>query len=109
MRTKTPRNRVRVKARGLKTKLVRIGNSRGVRLPKAIIEQAGLRENNVELLVRDGEVVLRSPPRRSRKKNPRAGWEEQLRKAVAEHGDDIEEWRDWQNIPNKFDEKDWTW
>jgi antitoxin MazE len=98
----------------MKTKLVKIGNSRGVRLPKAVIEQAGLRDNNVELVVRDGEVVLRSPPRRTRKKNPRAGWDEQFKKALAKLPADFlererEEWADWQNTPNEFDEKEWTW
>ena len=98
----------------MKTKLVKIGNSRGVRLPKAVIEQAGLRDNNVELLVRDGEVVLRSPPRRARKKNPRAGWDEQFKNALAKLPADFlererEEWADWQNMSNEFDEKEWTW
>ena len=93
----------------MKTKLIRIGNSRGVRLPKAVIEQAGLRENNIELVVRDGEIVLSSP---SRKKNPRAGWEEQFRKAIAEHGNELtDEDREWLDAPldAEFDEKEWTW
>ena len=38
--------------------LVRIGNSRGVRLPKAVIEAAGLKED-LDLEVRDGAVVIR--------------------------------------------------
>jgi len=41
----------------MKTRLVRIGNSRGVRLPKTIIAQAGLTDE-VELNVRDGAVVI---------------------------------------------------
>jgi antitoxin MazE len=88
----------------VKAKLVRIGNSRGVRLPKAIIEQAGL-TSDIEIAVRDNQVVISS----SSSENPRAGWEEQIKKALAEHGDDIEEFRDWQNLPNDFDEKEWTW
>lgn len=91
----------------MKTKLIKIGNSRGVRLPKSVIEQAGLRENNVELLVENNRVILCTP--RPRKKNPRAGWKEQIKKELAEHGDDIEQWRDWQEMPNQFDEKEWTW
>jgi antitoxin MazE len=98
----------------MKTKLVKIGNSRGVRLPKAVIEQAGLRDNNVELTVRDGEVVLRSPPRRTRRANPRAGWDEAFRNALAELPPDFLERErdasaDWQNVQNEFDEKEWTW
>ncbi len=42
----------------MKARLVRIGNSRGVRLPKPLIEEAGL-SDEVELQVRDGSVVIR--------------------------------------------------
>ncbi len=86
----------------LRGKLVRIGNSRGIRLPKAVIEQAGLK-NDVEIAVRDGQVIIQSTD------HPRAGWEEQIKKALVEYGDDIEDWRDWQNMSNEFDEKEWTW
>ena len=41
----------------MKTRSVRIGNSRGVRLPKAIIAQPGLTEE-MELGVRDGAVII---------------------------------------------------
>jgi len=41
----------------MKARLVRIGNSRGVRLPKPLIEQAGLTED-VELVVREGEIAI---------------------------------------------------
>jgi antitoxin MazE len=40
-------------------KLIDIGNSRGVRLPKTMIEQAGLGEE-LDLEVRDGAVVIRN-------------------------------------------------
>jgi antitoxin MazE len=88
----------------LLSKLVPIGNSRGVRLPKAVIEQANLGER-VEILVRGNKVILQA----AEPENPRAGWEEQIKAALAEHGDDVEDWLDWQNIPNDFDEKEWTW
>jgi len=39
--------------------LVKIGNSRGVRLPKAVIEAAGL-EDDIDLEVRDGAVIIRN-------------------------------------------------
>ena len=42
----------------MRTRLIKIGNSRGVRLPEALIEQAGLR-HELELEVREGEVVIR--------------------------------------------------
>ena len=39
----------------MKSRLIRIGNSRGVRLPKPLIEEAGLKEE-VEVQVREGAV-----------------------------------------------------
>ena len=53
----------------MKARLVQIGNSRGVRLPKPLIEEAGLTEE-VELRVEDGSIVIR--PARA----PREGWGE---------------------------------
>lgn len=53
----------------MKARLLRIGNSRGVRLPKPLIEEAGLGDE-VELHVREGAVVIMPTAR------PRAGWGE---------------------------------
>lgn len=43
----------------MKTKLIRIGNSQGVRIPKPLIEESGLSEE-IEMILRDNEIVLRS-------------------------------------------------
>ena len=61
-------------------KLVAIGNSRGVRLPKAMIEQAGL-QDDVELELVDGAIVIR------RKRKVREGWAEAAR-LMAERGEE---------------------
>ncbi len=63
------------------SKLVAIGNSRGVRIPKAMIEQVGLADE-VELEVVDGAIVIR------RKRRPREGWAEAA-KLLAERGDEL--------------------
>ena len=52
----------------VKTKLVRIGNSRGIRLPRVVVEQAGL-EGELELEVRRKQLIVRPTAR------PREGWE----------------------------------
>lgn len=59
----------------MRVTLDRIGNSRGVRLPKAIIEQCGF-ELGIEMTVRGTEVVL-SPA-----KPIREGWDERFREAA---------------------------
>lgn len=64
----------------IRTQIVKIGNSRGVCLPKLLIEQMGF-NNEVEIIAQHGQLVLRPVTR------PRHGWDEQFRK-MAEHGDD---------------------
>ncbi|MDP2270625.1 MAG: AbrB/MazE/SpoVT family DNA-binding domain-containing protein [Archangium sp.] len=60
--------------------LVKIGNSRGVRLPRAVIEEAGL-EDAVELRVQKGVITLKPV------NATRAGWAEGAR-SCHEQGDD---------------------
>lgn len=64
----------------LKTRVVRIGNSQGIRIPKLVLEQLNLRDE-IELQIKNGELIVRPLA------HPRAGWEEQCQQ-MAEHGDD---------------------
>lgn len=84
----------------VRAKLVRIGNSRGIRIPKVVVEQAGLKET-VELEVRKGQLLVRSARR------AREGWEKQFR-AMAEQGDDAPIWDDARSLTS-WDERDWKW
>jgi len=79
-----------------KAKLVRIGNSRGVRLPKPLIEQAGL-SDDVELDVREGAIVIRPAD------GPRAGWAAAAADLAAEGNDLLDA-----PTPTAFDDE-WTW
>ncbi len=64
----------------VKTRIIQIGNSQGIRIPKAILEQLGFTEE-VELEVLPDQLVVRSPHQ------PRRQWEEYF-KTMAEAGDD---------------------
>ena len=64
----------------MKTRIVRIGNSQGIRIPKLLIEQAGL-SGEVEVIVRNNSLVIRAAA------HPRAGWAAAFQK-MAERGDD---------------------
>ncbi|OGE31310.1 hypothetical protein A3E66_05550 [Candidatus Daviesbacteria bacterium RIFCSPHIGHO2_12_FULL_37_16] len=46
------------------TKLIEIGNSRGVRIPKPLLNESGL-GNEVELQVEKGEIRIVTAPRKS--------------------------------------------
>lgn len=61
----------------MRAKLVQIGNSRGVRIPKGMIEEAELGDE-VELTVRKGEIVI------AKARKVREGWAEDARQ-MAKH------------------------
>jgi antitoxin MazE len=83
----------------MKTELVQIGNSRGIRIPKPLIEQCGLGDM-VELRVQNDCLVI-SPERR-----PRQGWEEAFSAAgPAIHDELLLEAAG----PSEFDRKEWQW
>ena len=83
----------------MKVELARIGNSRGIRIPKPLIEQCGF-SDQVELRVTPEGLVV-APTRRI----PRSGWKEAFRDAQPA-GRDISpaEWP-----PNSFDREEWHW
>jgi antitoxin MazE len=83
----------------LTAEIVPIGNSKGVRIPKAIREQIGL-TGTVTLSVADNALVIR-PARKARE-----GWEEQFARVKVELDEDEKAWLD---MPNEFDEEEWTW
>ena len=83
---------------GTKTRIIPIGNSQGVRIPKPLLEQSGL-SDEVELDVQEGRIVIQ------RVAEPRAGWEAAFRK-MAEAGDD--ELLD-ERTSTECDEEEWTW
>jgi antitoxin MazE len=84
----------------MKAKITRIGNSRGIRIPKPLLEQTGL-EGEVELLVQDDQLVIRPA------KPPRDGWEEAFERMAAA-GDDalLDDTAAWST---EWDEGEWEW
>jgi antitoxin MazE len=82
----------------MKTRIVRIGNSRGIRIPKPLIQQAGLGDD-VELRVHDGSIII------SRSARPREGWAEAASTASGLGQDHLLD----EAPPTRFDEEDWKW
>jgi antitoxin MazE len=82
----------------MKTQIVTIGNSQGVRIPKILLEQSKL-SGEVELEVR-GESIVILPVRK-----PRENWDE----AFEEVADDSDEEIIGGNVQNDFDEEEWEW
>lgn len=83
----------------MKTRLVRIGNSRGVRIPKAFVEAAGLDASLRMRIVETGLLIERIED------DPRPGWAEAARELVSRgEGGLLDD-----PTPTVFDESEWEW
>jgi antitoxin MazE len=83
----------------MKTRIVRIGNSQGIRIPKSLLEQSRL-TGEVELFAREGMVVVRAID------HPRARWADAF-STMAKRGDD--RLRDVPSSTSTWDDGEWTW
>jgi antitoxin MazE len=81
-----------------KTRIVRIGNSKGIRVPKVLLEQAQLPEE-VELQAEHGRLVVRAA------RGPRTGWAEAAKLMHARGDDQLVD----DLTSTRFDAKDWQW
>jgi antitoxin MazE len=82
----------------IKTRIIKIGNSQGIRIPKLLLDQTNLSED-VELELQENQIVIRpSHPVRYK-------WEEQF-KLMAERGDDalLDD-----VSTTTWDEDEWKW
>ncbi|MBF0411749.1 MAG: AbrB/MazE/SpoVT family DNA-binding domain-containing protein [Desulfamplus sp.] len=83
------------------TTLIRIGNSQGIRIPKAIIEQAHLGDKELKFIVTDDGLLIQPV------KKHREGWKEHFDKAhqfQASSNEDME----WLEAP-LVTKGDWEW
>jgi antitoxin MazE len=84
----------------MRTRIVKIGNSQGIRIPKLLLERSNLAEE-VELEAEDNRIIIRST------KQPRQDWEKAFR-AMAERGDDA--LLDKNLLTHtQWDEDEWQW
>jgi len=81
----------------MKTSVIQIGNSKGIRIPTTILKQCHI-ENEVDLYINENEIVLK-PINSS---NPRQGWENFFKKMSLNQDDKL-------LIPDKIglDMEDW--
>lgn len=82
----------------IRAKVIKIGNSRGIRIPRTLLEQAGLTDE-VEMMVEGDKLIIHSA------RLPRQGWDVQFASMV-EQGD--ERLLD-QTTPTEWDAEEWTW
>jgi antitoxin MazE len=84
----------------MRSRVIKIGNSQGLRIPKPILEQTGITDD-VEIEVGKNQIIIRPV------QNVREGWDNAF-KRMGERGDDeplIHE----VDISNSWDEREWEW
>lgn len=83
----------------MKARVIKIGNSQGLRIPKAILDQTGI-QDEVEIEVDKEQIIIRPL------KNTRQGWDAAF-KLMSEQGDDgmlMDE-----KLSSDWDEEEWQW
>ena len=84
----------------MKSRIIQVGNSKGIRIPKILIEETGL-NNEVEIIVKGNTLVIASV------QNPRQGWSESFAR-MNEIGDD-KLLEDDVIISSNWDRDEWQW
>ena len=84
----------------MKTKIVKVGNSRGIRIPKSLIDESGLK-GDVELEVSDDKIIIKPISKH------RASWDAAFQKMAKNNDDALLD----SEIINqtKWDEEEWEW
>ncbi|KPV53588.1 MazE family transcriptional regulator [Kouleothrix aurantiaca] len=83
----------------IRTRLVKIGNSQGIRIPKMLLDQLHL-DDDIELEVQDSQLIIRAA------QTPRATWAAAFQ-AMAAQGDDT--LLDADLPPTAWEASEWEW
>lgn len=81
--------------------LIKIGNSQGVRIPKALIKQAELNNQQLQFIITDEGLLIKPL------KKPRSSWENSVKEAQSTYQLNDEESL-WLDAPLSSDD-DWQW
>jgi antitoxin MazE len=84
----------------MRARIVKIGNSQGIRIPKPLLEQLKINEE-VDIEIENNRIIIRPVTR------PRAGWDAAFQK-MAENGDDVLI-EGQQALTHSWDETEWQW
>ena len=84
----------------MRTNLIQIGNSKGIRIPKILIEQYQL-SGEIDLIPSASGLIIAAS------KKPRNNWEDLFKTSITAKNEMSAV--TWRNIANKFDNEEWSW
>ena len=82
----------------IRTRIVKIGNSQGIRIPKLLLEQSGI-QTEVEIEVQSGHLIIRTAP------HSRVGWDEAFAQMAEQEDDALLD----EISADDWDETEWQW
>ena len=83
----------------METRLINIGNSKGIRIPKNVIEKYHFGET-LDVIETDEGILVKAIDA------PRKGWEDQFKNAQLAGNEELS---DFNEVSNGFDREEWTW
>jgi len=84
----------------MRARIVKIGNSQGIRIPKPLLDQTGIKDD-VELEVDKTRIIIRPIS------NPRSGWDNAFKVMAQNYDDELINGKD--TISHSWDDKEWQW
>ncbi len=82
----------------IRSKVVKIGNSWGICIPRTVLQRAGLTDD-VEMTVNGNKLIIQAF------RHPRQGWEDCFANMVKQGDDQLMG----ETFPTQWDEEEWTW
>jgi antitoxin MazE len=86
----------------METKIVKIGNSKGIRLPKAVLEQCGFNDG-VTIQVKDKKLIISS------RKKSREGWAKEFEKLTRDQKKTKDDLRTIRGFTTQWEKDEWEW
>ena len=87
----------------MKASIIKIGNSKGIRLPKPVLEQCEFRDE-VDIQVRDKKLIV------TKRNSTRQGWAKEFEQIAKQEKpkkkDDLKEFRDFRT---EWEKNEWEW
>jgi antitoxin MazE len=86
----------------MKTNIIQIGNSRGIRLPKSLLQECGLDDNansEVEVTVKNKHLII------TKAETARCGWDNAFKKMALAKDDQLIDIKD----ASSWDKEEWEW
>jgi len=84
----------------MRAHIVKIGNSQGIRIPKPLLDQTGIKDD-VELEVNKTQIIIRPVL------NPRLGWDNAFKSMAQNNDDTLINGTD--TISHSWDDEEWQW